>query len=140
MHVLGHKDTPHARANVSARLPFCIDQLRIVPHLSDAEIRRREVAVKEYFGWKSLILLEEEFEASVKPYYGFISHHSRQQPAEVINFLLNNGKPPAVSIREAQMTPLDVFALPFRHLHCSERIATLALDYGMTYDQQFGVC
>lgn len=139
MCLLGHKDTPSAHANVSTRRPFCIDQLRIVPHLSNAEIRHREAAVKEYFGWTSVRLLEEEFEASVKPYYGYISHHSRQPPAEVIDFLLNNGKPPTMSSRDAEITPLDVFTLPFRHLHCSERIAKLALDYGMTCDQYFDV-
>lgn len=93
--------TAGTQADVSARRPFCIDQLRIVAHLSNEELHYRNTAVKERFGFQSFHLLEEEFAVSVEPFYKFICHHQRQNPADVINFLLGDGKAPHVSSRDS---------------------------------------
>lgn len=120
--------------NVRMRPGFCIDQLRIFPGSSVPEQHRRREAVRELFGWESVEELEGEYRTSVEPYYHLISHHHRQDPAEVIQLFLDKRNVAGIPQRvppPSRLTPLDVFSLPFRLIRTGQRFGTLAVDYNL---------
>lgn len=120
-----------------ARPAFRIEQLR--PHrlFGERETAMRQAALHAYFGWESFSDMEAEFKATVGPYYHLVDHHNRNNAKELIEMFLNGTAtqmPHGASFRVTLLSPLDVFSLPFRHLHLSEPLAVMSADYGVRYE------
>lgn len=107
--------------------------------MTEGERKKRQAAVHAFYGWESVERIEAEFLYSVAPYYDLIDHHAYLKPMEVLTKLLNGASlstNPGILHDEAAhhvLSPIDTFALPFRHITANETMEQLALHLGLRY-------
>lgn len=121
---------------VPRRAAFTIEQFRTCNKLPPADNAFRTKGVKTYFGWDSVARMEMEYEASMARWFHLFSFH---QPVD-IDVLLGHfraNQPSCIdaarSFQRGSLSPLDIFALPFRHLTRAETMEELSVDYGIRY-------
>jgi hypothetical protein len=115
---------------------FSIQNLRIDPKLTEAENTKRSAVVHALYGWESYERIEAEFHLSVAPYMHLLPHGGRVDVRQLLKGLLED--PLAAQVhkaanREHLLSPIDVFALPFRHVTAHETMDQLATHLGIRY-------
>jgi hypothetical protein len=116
---------------------FSLNNLRVHDGMPDAERKKRQAAVHALYGWESVERIEAEFRYSVAPYYHLIDHHAYVKPREVLTVLLGSALPSIDPNKLHEfaahhyLSPIDVFALPFRHITANETMEQLALHLGI---------
>lgn len=128
----------HPQPTVVTR--FSIEELRVQRGMLESEQKKRRKAVLINFGWTSVERLELEFNWSLARYYrSYMSYSSYLDLSRVVTDLVENGLKPTNGYPEQRgqelLSPLDVFALPFRHLTRGSSLRELACDYGISLSQ-----
>ena len=122
---------------------FSLNNLRVHDGMPEGERKKRLAAVHALYGWESVERIEAEFRYSVAPYYDLIDHHAYVKPREVLYKILSSA-PPSINAEEQQqlaahhlLSPIDVFALPARHITANETMEQLAIHLGIRYTSCF---
>ena len=120
------------------RTTYSVEELRRNDDLSSAECQARARAVAVNFGWPSVERLEAEFNVSLAPYYrSYMNYSTYLDVGVILQDITRNGLKRStgypIQMGNEVLSPLDVFALPFRHLTRSASVLELSIDYGMSY-------